>query len=114
LLTSSPAAGEAGGVAPCDRRIITPVTESEGGLAHDKAIELAVGTALVPVTGPGTALAFAYQPATSATSWTVPPEPLYRETFPPAPTGTTTMFEVVWAATKFRLDAVGGEPGPVA
>src|SRR5665648_737578 len=40
-------------------------------------------------------------------SWMVRDDPLYRATWPLAPTGATARFGTVWPATKFRLDAVG-------
>jgi hypothetical protein len=43
----------AGGVEPSARRIITPVSEADVGLVHDKVIELVAETVATAVTDPG-------------------------------------------------------------
>ena len=67
---------------------------------------------LVIVAADGLAVSVKY-PETSARSWTVPTDPLYRATLPSAPTGAMTRFATVWPATKFRLDTPGSAvPSP--
>ena len=70
-VTRVPVVGEAGGVEPRARRIITPVKDAAVGLVHDKAIEVLLGVARTLVTSPGTASVFLNHPETSATRWTV-------------------------------------------
>ena len=86
-VTRVPVVGEAGGVEPRARGIITPVNDAAVGLVHEKAIEVLFGVARTLVTGPGMALVFVNQPEMSAIRWTVPAEPLYRATLPLAPPG---------------------------
>ena len=52
-MTRVPAVGDAGGVGPVVRRIITPVKSASVGLTQDRVTEDAVTLEDRPVTGPG-------------------------------------------------------------
>ena len=52
-VTNVPAVGDAGGVAPVARRIITPVKSAAVGFTHDNVTDDAVTLEDTPDTGPG-------------------------------------------------------------